>query len=82
MTENKQRVEVGDLFRDNDPRVSAAGARVIRLVSEQTRWGGRGFVVENVEHWDEKLIGRKSWVSRERLENGKNRQTGYTKVSR
>lgn len=77
-----QTVEVGDQFRDNDSRL--AGTRIIQVIGiafdpvALQRYAH----VETVEHWNEKLIGRLTWVSVERLAKGRNRQTGYTKVSR
>jgi hypothetical protein len=55
------RVEVGDLFQDLDKRHPSP--RVVRVV-----YTGLGFAkVENVEHWNEKIIGRKTFVETYRL---------------
>lgn len=75
---NIQTVAVGDLFQDNDRR--SPSPRVVRVVKFSP--GHQKVLVRNEEHWDEALIGRSTWISRDRLETGKNRQTGYTKVSR
>lgn len=80
MTEKQQTVVKGDQFRDNDPRLDPP--RIIRIQEPQVRFGEPGFIVENIEHWNEKLIGRRTWVSTRRLTLHSNRQTGYTKVSR
>jgi hypothetical protein len=73
-----QRVEVGDLFQDNDPRrVTPRIVRVIRKSEIVPR-----VLVRNEEHWDERLIGRETWISVARLANGRNRKTGYTRISR
>lgn len=73
-----QTVEVSALFRDNDRRLP--GARVVRVLKFSPSQDK--VLVECVEHWDGALVGRCTWISRERLELGRNRQTGYTKVSR
>ena len=73
MTE--QTVEVGDLFRDNDKRLK--GSRIVKVV----RIEGPLAIVENVEHWDEKRIGRRTCVAMYRLRSMSDRQTGYTKIS-
>lgn len=80
MSEKHQAVNKGDQFRDNDPRLNPP--RIVRVHDEQVRFGEPGFIVENVEHWNEKLIGRRTWISARRLTLHSNRQTGYTKVSR
>lgn len=71
----EQTVEVGDLFRDNDKRLR--GSRIVKVVGISIRQAA----VENVEHWDEKQIGRLSYIGIDRLKFLSGRQTGYTKVS-
>lgn len=80
-TQHTQTVEVGDLFRDNDPRLS--GNRIVKVLALGRDIYNREVAhVETVEHWNESVIGRLTWISVERLAKGWNRQTGYTKVSR
>ena len=74
-----QMVEVGYLFRDNDKRLK--GSRIVRVLSIEMEGNTAYAVVENVEHWDEKQIGRRTYISLDRLKFGAGRQTGYTKVS-
>lgn len=74
-----QTVEVGDLFRDNDKRLE--GSRIVKVVKIVGEGHYAKAVVENVEHWDEKRIGRKSRVMVGRLAFCAGWQTGYTKVS-
>lgn len=76
MSVETQTVEVGDLFRDNDRRLP--GPRVVKVLDVDPGFA----LVVVVEHWDAKLVGRHSQISLERLRFGKNRQTGYSKVSR
>jgi hypothetical protein len=74
-----QMVEVGYLFRDNDKRLK--GSRIVRVLSIEMEGNTAYAVVENVEHWDEKQIGRRTYIRLDRLKFGAGRQTGYTKVS-
>ena len=74
-----QTVEVGDLFRDNDKRLK--GSRIVKVVEIIIEGHVAEATVENVEHWDEKQIGRRTRVEVDRLKFGAGRQTGYTKVS-
>ena len=76
----EQSVNVGDLFRDNDPRLT--GQRIVKVLSVDgpNTTGGRA-LVEVVEHWNEKAIGRKTLVLAQRLRRGRNAAAGYTKVS-
>lgn len=75
----EQTVEVGDLFRDNDKRLN--GSRIVKVLSIERERNTDYAVVENVEHWDEKSIGRKSRVMVGRLAFCAGWQTGYTKIS-
>ncbi len=74
-------VEVGDLLKDNNPR--QLGERVVKVVSFAVTTGGHSpelvAVVENVNHWNEKLIGRRSTVLKRRLQRGG--AGGYTRLS-
>ncbi len=74
-----QTVQQGDLFRDNDTRQGLRDGRIVKVVSEPREMGM--VEVENVEHWNEKLIGRTTRVHISRLTHGRDRQTGFTKVS-
>ena len=74
-----QMVEVGYLFRDNDKRLK--GSRIVKVVEIIIEGHVAEATVENVEHWDEKQIGRRTYISLDRLKFGAGRQTGYTKVS-
>ena len=74
-----QMVEVGYLFRDNDKRLR--GSRIVKVVDIIGRSWYAKAVVENVEHWDEKQIGRRSYIRLDRLMFMGGGQTGYTKVS-
>lgn len=81
MTNQIQTVEVGDQFRDNDKRLNRQ--RIVKVEVLARDGHGRDVArVETIEHWNESLIGRRTWVLVERLALGRNRQTGYTKVSR
>ena len=75
----EQTVEVGDLFRDNDKRLK--GSRIVKVVEIIIEGHVAEATVENVEHWDEKQIGRRTYIRLDRLKFGAGRQTGYTKVS-
>ena len=75
----EQTVEVGDLFRDNDKRMN--GSRIVKVVQLLGHAWYAKAVVENVEHWDEKQIGRRSYIRLDRLRFMGGGQTGYTKVS-
>ena len=74
-----QMVEVGYLFRDNDKRLK--GSRIVKVVEIIIEGHVAEATVENVEHWDEKQIGRRTYISLDRIKFGAGRQTGYTKVS-
>ena len=74
-----QMVEVGYLFRDNDKRLK--GSRIVRVLSIEMEGNTAYAVVENVEHWDEKRIGRRTRVEVDRIKFYAGRQNGYTKVS-
>jgi hypothetical protein len=65
-------VDPGDLFQDLDPR--HVGPRVVKVLAV---WPFDA-QVEVVEHWNEQLIGRRTWVSKLRLRDTKR----YRKVSR
>ena len=72
-----QTVESGDRFRDNDPRLP--GERVIQVRNAGITRDGDVEVV-TVEHWNERRIGRHTWVSLTRLQLGAGNPRGYTKV--
>ena len=74
----EQKVEVGDLFKDNR---KLKGSRIIKVVEIFVDWRNSKAVVENVEHWDEKQIGRRTYIRLDRLKFGAGHPTGYTKVS-
>lgn len=56
------KVEIGDLYQDLDRRnVSPRVVKVLNVyATDITR-------VKNVEHWNEKLIGRTTWIRTDRL---------------
>ena len=75
----EQTVEVGDLFRDNDERLK--GSRIVKVLSIGRGRNTNYAVVENVEHWDERQIGRRTYIRLDRLRFRGWWQTGYTKIS-
>jgi hypothetical protein len=79
MRTTQQTVDVGDLFQDNDLR---SRGRIVKVVGFANLDYAPSVEVEVVEHWNEKVIGRRTLIRIYRLANHKNRQTGYTKVSR
>ena len=74
----EQKVEVGDLFKDNR---KLKGSRIIKVVEIILDGRDAKAVVENVEHWDESQIGRRTSILLYRLISMSGRQNGYTKVS-
>lgn len=74
--QDPQTVEVGDQFKDNDRDQAGRVVEVIAIVGDRAQV----VVVKSGQYrWS---VGRRTWVSLERLQYGRGRQTGYTKVSR
>ncbi len=63
MSKDTRPIEVGDQFQDLDKR--SPGARVVKVISLYEN--GLYAEVENVEHWNETLIGRSTVISVMRL---------------
>lgn len=68
-------VKVGDQFQDLDRR--NVSPRVVQVVYVRLGLSFKA-LVQNVEHWNEKLVGRQTAISLNRLEN----PSKFRKVSR
>jgi hypothetical protein len=54
-------IEIGDLFRDRDPR---SNGRVVRVVAVDPGHGiPKVYRCRVVEHWNESVIGRRTWIN-------------------
>jgi hypothetical protein len=57
----------GDRYADLDYRQRVGGGRVVKIVKAVGPEYARQFLIENVEHWDARLVGRRTYVTQDTL---------------